>query len=228
MAVVTGANRGIGLEVCRQLAEKGCRVVLTSRDAEKGKAAAKQLGQKGLEVSYCTCDVTKEDSIKKLAQYVGKEFGRADILVNNAAIYIDKGGVLDVPTDVYRDTMETNTLGPLRMCKAFIPMMVKNGYGRVVNVSSESGQFESLAGYTPAYAVSKAALNALTVMLAGAVGGNDILINAGSPGWVRTRMGGPSAPGSVEEGADTIVWLATLPAGGASGGFFRDRKRIPW
>ncbi len=227
--VVTGANRGLGLETCRQLAALGHRVVLTSRDTAKGQTAAEQLRRQGGNVVYHPLDVTSADSIRQLRDFVVHEFGAAEGLVNNAALYLDEGrDVLDVEIETYRLTLETNTIGPLMLCQAFVPLMVRQNYGRVVNVSSGAGQIASMAGDTPSYRLSKLALNGLTRMLADSVKGANVLVNAVCPGWVRTDMGGPFAPVSVEAGADTIVWLATLPDGGPSGGFFRDRKPIEW
>jgi NAD(P)-dependent dehydrogenase (short-subunit alcohol dehydrogenase family) len=173
--------------------------------------------------------VTNAESIQALHTFILKEFGAADVLVNNAAIYPDEGRqVLDVEMDIYRLTMETNLFGPLMLCKAFLPQMIQNNYGRVVNVSSGAGQIASMGRNTPSYRLSKLALNGLTLMLADAVRGSNVLVNAVCPGWVRTDMGGRSAPVSVEQGADTIVWLATLPEGGPQGGFFRRRQKIAW
>lgn len=227
--IVTGANRGLGFETCRQLAALGRRVVLTSRNTAKGQMAADQLQRQGGDVAYHPLDVTSADSIHQLRDFVVREFGAADGLVNNAALYLDEGrDVLDVDMEVYRLTLETNTLGPLMLCQAFVPLMVRQNYGRVVNVSSGAGQRASMAGDTPAYRLSKLALNGLTWMLADSVKGTNVLVNAVCPGWVRTDMGGPFAPVSVEAGADSIVWAATLPDGGPTGGFFRGRKPIEW
>ncbi|MCK6626197.1 MAG: SDR family oxidoreductase [Anaerolineae bacterium] len=229
VAIVTGANRGLGFETCRQLAQQGYQVVLTSRDKAKGQAAAETLRRAGGSIVYHPLDVTSEESISQLRDFVARELGRADVLVNNAALYLDEGrDVLEVELEVFRTTIETNVYGPLLLCQQFVPLMLKQNYGRVVNVSSGSGQLSSMGSDTPAYAMSKTALNALTLMLAQRVKGRNILVNAVCPGWVRTDMGGVYAPRSVEEGADTIVWLATLPAGGPNGGFFRDRHRIEW
>lgn len=229
VAIVTGANRGLGFETCRQLAQQGYQVVLTSRDAAKGQAAVQQLRQRGGKVIYHPLDVTSQESINQLRDFVVREFGRADVLVNNAALYLDEGrDVLEVELELFRTTIETNVYGPLMLCQVIVPLMLRQNYGRVVNVSSGSGQLASMSGDTPAYGMSKAALNALTLMLASRCRGKNILVNAVCPGWVRTEMGGPAAPRSVEEGADSIVWLATLPDGGPSGSFFRDRRRIEW
>lgn len=230
VAVVTGANRGIGLEIARQLARRGLKVVLTSRSAAKGRAAIKALGEAGTQVHYHLLDVTSPVSIKALAAHVAERHGRIDVLVNNAGVMLDPSGsrVLDARPKTFRDTLETNLLGPLQLVQALVPMMKKQGYGRIVNLSSGQGQLSDMGVGTPAYRVSKAALNALTRTLAVELKGTGVLVNAMCPGWVKTDMGGPSAPRTVEQGADTAVWLATLPDDGPTGGFFRDRRPIPW
>jgi NAD(P)-dependent dehydrogenase (short-subunit alcohol dehydrogenase family) len=231
VAVVTGANRGIGFEICRQLARSsGIRVVLTSRDPDKGRAAAHQLAQQGLEVDVQRLDVTDAQSIAALVAFLERRYGRADILVNNAGVLLDPRGsrFLDSPPATYRATLETNFIGPLALCQALLPFMRRQGYGRIVNVSSGMGQLSAMGVGSPAYRLSKAALNALTCLLAAELRGSGILVNSMCPGWVRTQMGGSGAPRTVEQGADTAVWLATLPADGPSGGFFRDRQPIPW
>jgi NAD(P)-dependent dehydrogenase (short-subunit alcohol dehydrogenase family) len=224
--VVTGANRGIGREIARQLAQRpGFTVVLTARDERKGKAAARDLG-----TGFHPLDVASERSIAGLAEFLGKNYGRCDVLVNNAGILADPRGsrILDSKVETHRATLETNVLGPLMLAQALVPLMRKHRYGRIVNVSSAMGQLSDMGTGSPAYRMSKAALNALTLMLAADLCGSGILVNSMSPGWVRTDMGGSSAPRSVAEGADTAVWLATLPDNGPSGGFFKDRKPIAW
>ena len=230
LAVVTGGNRGIGYEICRQLARNGLRVVLTSRDAEKGRAAHKKLEKEGHDVLYHRLDVTDRASVAALAGQIESEYGRLDVLVNNAGISVDKRStsVLSEKEETFRTTLETNFYGALRMCQALAPLMQKNHYGRVVNMSSGLGQLDDMGDGTPAYRVSKTALNALTRMVAKAVEGDNILVNSMCPGWVRTDMGGAAAPRSVEQGAETAVWLAMLPHDGPTGGFFRDKKPIPW
>jgi len=231
VVVVTGANRGIGHEIARQLAKrKDLHVMLTARDEKKGKAAAKALSGDGVEVEFHPLDVDSEESIAALAGFLGKTYGRCDVLVNNAGILADPRGsrVLDSKPETYRETLATNVLGPLMLAQALVPLMRKHRYGRIVNVSSAMGQLSDMGTGSPAYRISKTALNALTLILAADLTGSGILVNSMSPGWVRTTMGGSGAPRSVEEGADTAVWLATLPDNGPTGGFFKDRKPIPW
>jgi NAD(P)-dependent dehydrogenase (short-subunit alcohol dehydrogenase family) len=228
-ALVTGGNRGIGLEVCRRLGGLGYRVLLAGRNREAAEASASTLRQEGVQVVARLLDVTDGDSIRDLADAVEREFGGAEVLVNNAAVLLGEGDdVLSVPVDEFRRSMETNVYGPVALCQALMPGMLRRRYGRVVNVSSGAGQLETMSDYAPPYSVSKTALNALTRLLAHAGRGRNVLVNAVDPGWVRTDMGGPSAPRSVEQGADTIVWCATLPDGGRTGGFFHDRRTIPW
>jgi NAD(P)-dependent dehydrogenase (short-subunit alcohol dehydrogenase family) len=230
IALVTGANRGIGLEVCRQLAGRGLRVVLTARDRAKADAAARTLrGSGGLDVVAEVLDVTDARSVQALARALESRGEGVDVLVNNAAVLIaESRGILDTPLADLRATFETNVLGAVCVSQAFVPGMIERRYGRVVNVSSQAGQLSSMGTYAPAYSMSKTALNAFTRQLAAATKGSGVLVNSACPGWVRTDMGGPGAPKSVQEGADTIVWLATLPARGPTGGFFGDRHPLDW
>lgn len=236
IAVVTGANRGIGLEVCRQLAKQGVLVVLTSRNEEKGRQAVLKLGKEELTIRYFPLDVDHAASINRLAEFLAREFGRCDILVNNAGVFLDKEdpgdaespSIFTAKIETIRRTLETNLYGPILLCQALVPLMKKNNYGRVVNLSSGLGQLSEMNGGYPAYRISKTALNALTRMLADELKGVNILVNSVCPGWVKTDMGGPDATRSLEKGAETIVWLATLPDRGPTGKFFRDKKEIPW
>jgi len=231
VAVVTGANRGIGLEICRQLARRqDLRVVLTARNEAKGSAAAQKLRDEGLDVEFYPLDVTSEQSVKTFADWLEGTCKRCDILVNNAGIVADPRGsrFLDSKLAIYRQALDTNVFGPLLLAQALVPFMKKNRYGRIVNISSGQGQLSDMGAGTPAYRVSKTALNALTRVLAAEFAGSGILVNSMCPGWVRTDMGGPGAPRTVEQGADSAVWLATLPDDGPNGGFFRDRKPIAW
>jgi len=255
VAIVTGSDRGIGFEVCRQLGRLGYQVVLTCPDAAKGKKAAAKLRRQGIHVVYHVLDVTNEKDIRALQSFILKKFGHVDVLVNNAGVMIDGGrsqlegllarrlkkasrkldfgegpGILGTDRDIVRWTLEVNLLGSLRMCQVFVPLMMKAGYGRVVNVSSRLGQLDSMtdAEKVPAYQMSKTALNAVTLMVADAARGTNVLVNSVCPGWTRTDIGGPEAPQSTEEAARTILWLATHPDGGPTGGFFYNKKRIDW
>ncbi len=227
VALVTGANRGIGLAVARQLAADGMAVVLGARDLKRGQAAARPLVGRGLDVHAHQLDVTDGDSAARLTAWVERTFGRLDVLVNNAGIY-PGGRASTIGLEVVRRALEVNAIGPWRLCIAALPLMRRRRYGRIVNVSSEAGSLTSMGADTPAYNVSKAALNAITRVLAADLQGTGILVNAVCPGWVRTDMGGPDAPRSPEEAAAGIVWAATLPAGGPTGQCFRDRKPLPW
>jgi len=174
-------------------------------------------------------DVTDAASITRARRDVLERFGRVDILVNNAAVLVaEDGDVLEITSDEYRRSLDTNVFGVIEVCRAFVPDMARARYGRVVNVSSGAGQLAAMTTYAPAYSMSKAALNAFTCLLAHTYQDEGVLVNAVDPGWVRTDMGGPSAPRSVQEGADSIVWLATLRDDGPTGGFFRDRRQITW
>lgn len=232
IALVTGGNRGLGLEVSRQLATLGITVILTARAVSKGNAVVEQLKQQGLtRVIFQPLDVTDAASIQQLGTIVRQQFGRLDILINNAGVFPDSHATisaLNTDVEILRQAMETNVYGAFRLCQLFIPMMKEQHYGRIVNVSSGMGQLSEMNGGYPGYRISKTAMNAVTRIFADELQGVDILINSMCPGWVRTDMGGKEAPRSVEEGADTMVWLATLPTGGPSGGFFRDRKPIHW
>ncbi|MFC6088444.1 SDR family oxidoreductase [Saccharothrix sp. BKS2] len=221
VAVVTGGNRGIGREVCRQLVNLDHDVVLTARDPARAAAVADQLG-----VDHHRLDVTDDGSVARLAGYLGERYGRVDVLVNNAAIHYDPWQhASSADLGVVREAMETNFYGPWRTVLALLPLLRSSRRARVVNVSSEAASLASMGGGTPAYGTSKAALNALTLMLASELRG--ILVNAVCPGWVATDMGGPGGR-PVEHGAASVVWAATLPDGGPTGGFFRDGKRVPW
>jgi NAD(P)-dependent dehydrogenase (short-subunit alcohol dehydrogenase family) len=229
VAVVTGANRGLGLETARQLLERGYRVAMTGRDGDAVERARHGLGPLAANAIAEVLDVADASSIAAASQSIQARCGHVDVLVNNAAILLGESGeVLSIPADEYTQTFETNLFGVIETCRAFVPGMARRRYGRVVNVSSGAGQLTHMSTYAPAYSISKAALNALTRILAESYRASGLLVNAVDPGWVRTDMGGRSAPRSVEQGADTIVWLATLPDNGPSGGFFRDRRPIEW
>jgi len=231
---VTGANRGLGFETARQLALLGCRVVLAARDAEKAKTAAEVLRDEGLDAVSQRLDVASDESCARLS-----ELGTVDVLVNNAAVLPESdenplsAGLLsrsafEVVPDLLREAFETNTLGAFRTIQALAPGMRERGYGRIVNVSSGLGQLNEMAGGYPAYRVSKTGLNALTRIFASELRGTGVLVNAICPGWVKTDMGGAGAQIEPEEGVSSIVWAATLPDDGPTGGFFRQSSPIPW
>ena len=227
-ALVTGGNRGIGFEVCRQLAARGFAVLLTARDAEKSRAAAAKLKSVG-RVEPVVLDVANASSIEKAVADVSSRYDWLDVLINNAGINYDTWETVENAEidGTVIDTIRTNLLGPWRMCQAFLPLLRKSRAGRIVNVSSESGSLANMGAGPPAYQVTKAALNALTRTLAGELRGTSILVNLVCPGWVATDMGGTGGR-PVADGASGILWAATLPDNGPTGGFFRDGKPLPW
>jgi NAD(P)-dependent dehydrogenase (short-subunit alcohol dehydrogenase family) len=225
---VTGANRGIGLETCRQLVARGLEVVMTGRDAGAVARALAGLDHGGHAIAV-RLDVTDPASIRAAFQEIASRIGPVDVVVNNAAVLLeDAADVLATSGDAYRQTFEANVFGVIEVCRVFVPPMIERGYGRVVNVSSGVSHLARMTSYAPAYAMSKAALNAFTRILAETYRGQGLLANAVDPGWVRTDMGGPTATRSVEHGAETLVWLAMLPDDGPTGGFFRDRRLLDW
>ena len=228
IALVTGANRGIGFEACRQLAAKGFVVLLTARDATKAKTAADALNSAG-RVDALVLDVDDANSIAKAAAEVASQHQHLDVLINNAGINYDTWETVENAdiNGTVMETITTNLLGPWRVCQAFLPMLRNSRAGRIVNVSSESGSLAHMGAGPPAYQVTKAALNALTRTLAGELRGSHILVNSVCPGWVATDMGGTGGR-PVAEGAAGIVWAATLPNDGPNGGLFRDGKPLPW
>ena len=235
IALVTGGNRGIGLEVCRQLAQRGLTVVLGSRDVAKGVAAACELiasgggGGGGGSVAARQLDVANVQSIRECMAWVRRDLGRLDILVNNAGIMVDEGDADPIEElEIVGDTMQTNVYGPLLLSRLAIPIMKSRRYGRIVNLSSGMGSLTEMgAGYI-AYRMSKAGINVVTRVLAAESEGMGILVNSVDPGWVKTDMGGRGATRNVAKGAESVVWLATLPDNGPTGGFFHDRKAVPW
>lgn len=228
IALVTGANRGIGFETCKQLSELGFTVILTSRDPSKGKIATRILTTKGLDIVFYQLDVTDKNSIANAYSQIEQEYGRLDILINNAAILFDEDqSTIHADLDLVNKALTTNLFGPWSICQAFIPLMKKNQYGRIVNVSSGAGSLHYMEGGTPAYGISKVALNALTRKLASELKGVNILVNSIDPGWVETDMGGRGGR-PVEEGCKGIIWAATLSDHGPSGGFYYDQKPVPW
>ncbi|ATB41637.1 short-chain dehydrogenase [Cystobacter fuscus] len=230
VALVTGANRGIGLEACRQLARLGLRIILTARREDKGKEAVSTLAAEGLHVGFQPLDVDSAPDRVRIADFITREFGRLDVLINNAGISLD-GNIpaLEVSLDeIVRPTLETNLYGAMHLTQLFVPLMRQNHYGRIVNVSSGLGSFSKMTAGRLAYRLSKVAMNAMTRVFADELQDTNVLVNTMTPGWVRTHMGGMNADRSVEEGADTITWLATLPDNGPRGGFFKDRQDFPW
>jgi NAD(P)-dependent dehydrogenase (short-subunit alcohol dehydrogenase family) len=221
VALVSGANRGIGREIARQLAaDHGYLVLAGARDPDRAGAPDHEA------ISFVQLDVADQASVDRLAERIESDPGRLDALVNNAGVYGSPVGAADYDLDEAHEVLEVNLFGAWRLSQATLPLLHRSDHGRIVNVSSGAGQLSDMGGGRAAYRISKAGLNALTRILAAEEGG--LLVNTMCPGWVRTDMGGPSASRSVEEGADTAVWLATLPDDGPSGGFFRDRKPIPW
>ena len=229
IAVVTGAYRGLGLETVKQLAELKYTVILTGRNDEKGEAAAELFRLAGHNVFYHHLDVNLESNIEKLRYFIDNKFGIIDVLVNNAGIHYDTtNDVIHPDWGIVEEATNTNFLAPWKLTVALLPLIKKSKRGRIVNVSSGAGSLNDMTAGTPAYSASKAALNVLTIQLAEKLKEYGIKVNAVCPGWVRTDMGGQSAPRSVEEGARGIVWAAALENDGPTGGFFRDGKPINW
>ncbi|MBV9127388.1 MAG: SDR family NAD(P)-dependent oxidoreductase [Verrucomicrobia bacterium] len=236
-ALVTGANKGIGHEIARQLAQRGWRVFLGARDPQRGREAAAKLAQEaadGGSVEFLAIDVSEPASIARAAEdlQTRTDGGALDVLVNNAAILEDadqKQSILEIAPALLQKTLETNLFGALRLTQALAPALAKSGRGgRVINLSSGLGQLSEMDSAYPAYSISKTALNALTRQFAGALKSQKISVNTMCPGWVRTDMGGANATRTVEQGADTAVWLATEAPAELTGEFLRDRKQIPW
>ena len=241
ICLVTGGNRGIGREVCRQLAQRGHTVILTARDAEAAGRAARAVSHAGRAAAAVPAsavpavtaeplqlDVTDQASVAAAARHVSERYGKLDVLVNNAAITYDTWQLASTADlAVVREAAETNLYGPWLMVQAFLPLLRAGDHPRIVNVSSEAASLSSMGGGTPAYTASKTALNALTRMLAAELRPEKILVNAVCPGWVATDMGGAGGR-PVAEGAASVVWAALLPDSGPTGGFFRDGRPLPW
>ncbi|MER6412323.1 SDR family NAD(P)-dependent oxidoreductase [Streptomyces humidus] len=225
---MTGGARGIGLEMCRQLAAQGLRVLVGARGREAAEEACRAIGPAALPLAL---DVTSAKSVTEAVREATGLTGGIDVLVNNAGVSLDRElRPPYVDEDILRATLDTNLTGAWRMAEVVVPGMVEAGYGRVVNVTSSYGSLALMdSGRHPAYRISKASLNALTRMLAAELSGTGVLVNAADPGWTRSGMGGPSAPRGPAEGADTPVWLATLPEGDeTTGRLFADRRPLPW
>jgi len=225
-ALVTGANKGIGLEIVRKLLAEGLRVFLTARNAAAGKVAASSLDG---DVRFLEMDVSNDASIQKGAKTYGELSDLLDVLINNAGIYPDENfDILTISREQLVETFQTNTFGPAKVTQAFLPFLKKSSAPRIINISSGYGEIGGLSYKVPSYCLSKLALNGVTIMLDQALRSEGIAVYAMCPGWVRTDMGGANAARSVEEGADTAVWLATAAPQTLSGKFFRDRRAIGW
>lgn len=237
VALVTGANKGIGFEVARQLAREGFYVFIGARDEKAGEAAAEKLRAEGAkttkdksddDIEFLKIDISDPVSIKNAAEEFGKQSDCLDLLVNNAGILLDDDkDALKIMPEIFESTLRTNTLGALLVSQAFVPFLEKSDAPRIVNVSSGGGQLTDGAdGWAPAYCISKTALNGVTVQLAAAL--PKFAVNSVCPGWVRTDMGGSNATRSIAEGATGIVWLACQAPQSLTGKFVKDRKVIPW
>jgi NAD(P)-dependent dehydrogenase (short-subunit alcohol dehydrogenase family) len=224
IALITGANKGIGYEISRQLGLKGFTVLLGARDKSKGEVAIARLKKEGVEAILVSLDVSKEESVREAKEWVETKYGKLDVLINNAGIVSQKG-LTETSTEEVKKVMETNFYGPMRMSIIFLPLLKKAKNAKIINMSSGMGALDDLSGGYAAYRLSKAGLNAQTILLSNELTDTGIKVFAMCPGWVKTDMGGASAPRSVEQGADTAVWLATTEEG-ESGMFYRDRKSI--
>jgi len=231
ISVITGASRGLGRAAAHRLATMEDQLVVATgrRDEDLATLRAK-LQMSGHRIETRRVDVTDDASVAGLRDWIAQRFGRIDVLINNAGILLDRHStsILDLPLDTLRETLETNLFGVLRVTQALLPLMRSSRAGRVVNLASSMGQLAEMDAGSPAYRISKTALNALTRILAVETADTAIKVNSVCPGWCRTNIGGAEAPRSPEEGIDTVIWLATLPEDGPSGGFFRDREPIPW
>ncbi|MET2949746.1 SDR family NAD(P)-dependent oxidoreductase [Vibrio owensii] len=224
VAIVTGANRGLGKEVSRQLAEQGDIVIVTARQLSSAQQTVKELGLDNLLAAQL--DITNQESVDQLVEFVQQRFSAVDVLINNAAIHYDTWqNVVNADLNTVQEAMDTNVYGAWRMTQAFLPLLQNSRQARIVNVSSGAGVMKNQTGSTPAYSMSKIALNSLTLMLANQLKSSGILVNTVCPGWVATDMGG-SGGRPVEQGASGITWAANLPANGPTGGFFRDGEEI--
>ena len=226
---VTGANRGLGRKVAEILAGEGHQVIIGARNKLAGQQIADELTEQGMQVFFRYLDLKDPETFRPVANNLKEKFGKLDVLVNNAAIHYDQTNDVTLPDfELVNETLATNLVNTWKLTTIFLPLLKASGNGRIVNVSSGSGSITSMAGGTPAYSISKAGLNVLTIKLAHALSGTAIKVNSVCPGWVRTDMGGPEAPRSLEEGARSIIWTINVPENGPTGGFFRDGKAIDW
>jgi NAD(P)-dependent dehydrogenase (short-subunit alcohol dehydrogenase family) len=235
IALVTGANRGLGLATGLALARTGYEVVMTARDLAALERVVGQQEVQGLHLHLQCCDVSEDASVAALAAWFAKSFSQLDALINNAGAILDRNpgpyggaGILDASMASLQQSFNLNTLGALRMIQAFMPFLKKSPAGRIVNVSSGMGGLSEMGAFWPGYRMSKAAMNAVTRMLHAELAAGRIKVNSVCPGWVRTDMGGPEAARSIDEGIQGIIWAATLPEEGPSGGFYRDGLPTPW
>ena len=237
VALITGANRGLGFEIARQLGQQGITVLLGARSPKIGEEAAAKLRAENIDAHTLTLDVTHSPSAQRAHDFIEREYGKLDILVNNAGVMHDATlKPSETPVETMRDVFETNFFGVVDVTQTLLPLLKKSDAGRIVNVSSSLGSHTMQADPASPFAEvkvlgydsSKSALNMFTVELAAELRGTSVKVNSACPGWVKTDMGGPNAPGTVEQGADTPVWLATLPPDGPSGGFFNSRQPVPW
>ena len=235
VVLVTGANRGLGFETSRQLAKQGFKVYMGCRNIENGNLASETLKSEGLNVQAVKLDVTKTADIRNFLNVLKDEKDTLDVLINNAGVFLESDGpedhsnasVLKVDPVIILKTIEANTMGPLKIVQSIVPMMIENGNGRIINISSGMGQLKDMSGHWPGYRMSKTSLNALTKILDHELSEYNISVNSVCPGWVRTDMGGKNASLSVEEGVATTVWLATCE-NPPMGQFIRDKKSIDW
>lgn len=226
-ALVTGGNKGIGLAICRGLLAQGFEVILAARSLDRAKQAANQL--KSSQIRLVQMDVTDDESIRQTAEYLSQEIEHLDVLVNNAGVALDQGqDILTISRGQLEQTLNTNTLGPIRVAQAFLPLLKQSDQARVINVSSGCGALSGLSNQASSYSLSKLALNGATLLMANALQPNNIAVYTMCPGWCRTDLGGLCAPRSPEQGADTVIWLATQASLRLSGKFFRDRHSLSY
>lgn len=228
IAVVTGANRGMGRAVSEKLASLNYHVIMVGRHEKEINEAALFLSHKKLSVESFVADLNNQKDIQKLVEHISQKYGLLDVLINNAGIYVEEGDIFSAEVSVMQTTFETNTMAPFCLMKGLIPLMKKHGHGRVVNVSSGLGSFHGSSSNCPAYCVSKVSLNMLTKLFASEVNGTNVKVNAICPGWVKTDMGGPHATRTIDQGISGMIWAATLDDKGPNGGFFRDGHPIDW